>query len=414
MTTPSLMLSERSNYHHLVLDIGWFAIALAATSRFMQFYAIRMGADAIALNLLTALPAIVLVFSTSLSIWWRSRYEDSVHALSLPSLGYRFIFLLPAFAPFFPIEWRVLWLILSAVLPALVQGMANTIFLVVMRETVSHEQIPSLLARRQFALNIMLLIGVFGFGFLLETLPFPINYQVMFVCAFIFGLVSQWHLTRLQSIVPPHKTKRVEKGAFKRLLKTDEFQSVVLVTMLSYVGYFSVFAVLPLFLERQLGADEGYVALFGVFELIAGAGITLLLDPILRRLGSRTTIAISMFITALAAVAIALAPTLNMALIGALLTGIGWNANNVGIFRFFTERTSANDMSASTIFHQIIFLAMFIGPMLGNVIAMTGISLSGILLIGAILRVLAAIFTHFGLRLFGKRVVRPIAHVESA
>ncbi len=101
MTTYSTPL-ERSNYQHLVLDIGWFAIALAATSRFMQFYAIRMGADAVALGLMTALPAIILVFSTSLSAWWRSHFNDSVRAIMLPSLGFRFIFLLPAFAPFFP------------------------------------------------------------------------------------------------------------------------------------------------------------------------------------------------------------------------------------------------------------------------------------------------------------------------
>ena len=105
---------EQSNYTHLVLDIGWFAIALASTSRFLQFYAIRMGADAFSLGLMAALPAIILVFSTSLSAWWRSHFEDSVHAIWLPSMGYRFIFLLPAFTPFFPIEWRVLWLILAA------------------------------------------------------------------------------------------------------------------------------------------------------------------------------------------------------------------------------------------------------------------------------------------------------------
>jgi len=406
MTTYSTPI-ERSNYHHLVYDIGWFAIALASTSRFMQFYAIRMGADAIALNLITALPAIILVFSTGWSAWWRSRYENSVNAIWLPSFGFRFIFLLPAFAPFLPIEWRVLWLILSAALPALAQGMSNTIFVVMMRETVTHERIPSLLARRQFALNIMLLCGVVGFGILLEVLPFPINYQVMFVIAFIFAMASQWHLGKLNSIVPPHKPKQAEKGSFKRLMKTDAFQSVAFTAMLSFVGYFSIFAVIPLFLERQLGADEGYMALFGMAELIAGAGITLILEPVLRRIGSRNTIAISMFITALAAVMIAFAPTLEMALIGAALTGIGWNANNVATLRFFTERTKANDMGASTAYHQIIFISMFIGPMVGSLIAGMGVSLIGIIFFGAFLRVAASVLAYFGLSIFGKKRVLP-------
>ncbi|GAB5494073.1 MAG: MFS transporter [Phototrophicaceae bacterium] len=398
---------ERANYTHLVFDIGWFAIALASTSRFLHFYAIRMGADAVALGLMAALPAIVLVFSTSLSAWWRSRYEDSVHAIWLPSMGYRFIFLLPAFTPFFPIEWRVLWLILAAVLPAFTQGISNTIFVIMMRETVSHERLPSLLAKRQFALNIMLLIGVLGFGFLLEVLPFPLNYQVMFVLAFIFALASQWHLGKLNVIVPPHKPKKGDKVQLKQLLKTDSFQSIAFVTLLSYVGFFSIFAIIPLFLERQLGADEGYIAIFGAIELIAGAGIMLVLEPIMRRLGSRKTISLSIFITGLAALAIALAPTLEVALIGAALTGAGWNANNVAGLRFFTERTSANDMGATTAYYEIIFIAMFVGPMLGSSIAGLGVPLIGVILIGAIMRIVAALFSHYGLSIFGKTRVRP-------
>ncbi|MEO1289032.1 MAG: hypothetical protein AAFV93_14810, partial [Chloroflexota bacterium] len=183
-------VSVRANYQHLIWDIGWFGIALAATSRFMQFYAIRMGADAFELNLLTALPAIVLVFSTAMSAWWRSYFTNSVKAVQIPSFVFRLVFLLPAFAPFFPLEWRVLWLILSAAIPAMMQGMSNAIFVVMMRETISDDRIASLLARRQFVLNVMVLLGVLGFGVLLESLLFPLNYQVMFVIAFGFALLS--------------------------------------------------------------------------------------------------------------------------------------------------------------------------------------------------------------------------------
>ncbi|MEM9953760.1 MAG: MFS transporter [Chloroflexota bacterium] len=405
-------VSVRANYQHLIWDIGWFGIALAATSRFMQFYAIRMGADAFELNLLTALPAIVLVFSTAMSAWWRSYFTNSVKAVQIPSFVFRLVFLLPAFAPFFPLEWRVLWLILSAAIPAMMQGMSNAIFVVMMRETISDDRIASLLARRQFVLNVMVLLGVLGFGVLLESLLFPLNYQVMFVIAFGFALLSQWHLTRLKPIVPAHKPKRREKGSLKRLLKTDEFQSVAYITLLTFVGYFSVFALIPLFLERNLGADEGYIALFGMIELIAGASIMLILEPIIRGLGSRRTIALSMFVTALASLAIAIAPSLELALIGAALTGIGWNAASVAILRYFTERTSADDMAASTAYHEIMFISMFIGPMLGNLVAATGLSLAGILLFGAMLRLLSAILTEYGLRIFGKPLVRPLVRVQ--
>lgn len=404
---------ERSNYYHLVMDIGWFAIALAATSRYLQFYAIRMGADALELGLMSALPAICLIFSTSLSAWWRDRYSDSIHALWWPSVGYRFIFLLPAFAPFFPIQWRVLWLILAAILPALTQGMSNTIFVVMMRETVSNDAIPSLLARRQFTLNAMLLVGVVGFGILLEILPFPLNYQVMFVLAFIFSMVSQWHLGKLDSLVPPSKPKRKMHQTVRQLLKQNRFQSIAYVTSLSFVGFFSIFAIIPLFLEQSLGADEGYIALYGSAELIAGAAMMFILEPLLRKWGSRTIIACSMFGTGLAALIIALAPSLAIALIGAALTGACWNANNVATLRYFTERTTADDMNASMAYHEIVFAAMFIGPLLGSGLASIGLPLTSVLIIGAMLRLAAAILTHFGLAVFGKSIVRPIGHIHA-
>src|SRR5690606_9995433 len=134
---------------------------------------------------------------------------------------------------------------------------------------------------------------------------------------------------------------------------------------------------------------------------------TLILEPILRRLGSRNTISLSMLITGLAAIVIALAPTLEFALIGAVLTGAGWNANNVAVLRFFTERTSANDINATTAYHEIIFVAMFLGPMLGSFVAGIGIPLVGVILWGAVMRILASLLVHYGLSIFGKARVRP-------
>ena len=59
------------------------------------------------------------------------------------------------------------------------------------------------------------------------------------------------------------------------------------------------------------------------------------------------------------------------------------------------------------IYYEIIFIAMFVGPMFGSLIASLGVPLVGVLLIGAGMRLVASLFSHYGLSIFGKARVRP-------
>ncbi len=113
------------------MDIAWFGLAAAATSRFLSVYAIRLGATPADLGWISSLPALILLGSASASAWWRRRYGDAVRAMFWPGLLMRFLFLLPALAPFLPVRWQPLWLILSVAIPAIPQGVANVAFTVV-------------------------------------------------------------------------------------------------------------------------------------------------------------------------------------------------------------------------------------------------------------------------------------------
>src|SRR3954468_24779034 len=103
---------ERANFNHLVGDIAWYGLPLAATTRFLSVYAIRLGAGAMELGLISALPALIVVITVSLGGWWTRRYPTAVQSLFWPALGQRLAFLLPFFAPFLPLQWQPLWLVL--------------------------------------------------------------------------------------------------------------------------------------------------------------------------------------------------------------------------------------------------------------------------------------------------------------
>lgn len=410
-------LPVRANYHHLVMDIAWFGIALAATQRFLQFFALKMGATPLELGWITSIPAVVLIVAVSLSQWWRNRYSDSIGAVWLPSIVFRLVFLLPAFAPFFPPEWRMAWIIFAATLPAVGQGVASAVFAIMMREAIPQDQLPPLLTHRHRALNIAITLGAIGFGIMLEYVPFPLNYQLMFVLAFGASMVSQWHIGKIKvqgmlSYPAPASAPSKPKRSLKALLREDNFQSVAFVTFVSYVAFHLIFSVIPLHLEQDLKATEGFMGIFGAVEVASAFGITFVLNRLIARFGNRAVVAGALVMNGLAALVIALAPSLEWTLLSAALTGASWSAIGVCVFGFFAERTATDDMQASIVFHQIAFLAIFIGPMLGSMLVSGGMSVVNVLLLGAFVRFLGGWLTYLGLSVFGKRRIEPIYELQ--
>lgn len=414
--------TENANYYHLVMDIAWFGLGLAATSRFMQFYAIRLGASPIELGLIASLPSLVLVFATYFGLWWRGRFQTSLDAVWWPSIGFRMVFLLPIFAPFFPENLRIFWLVLAVSLPALAQGIASSIFLVMVRETITQERLAKLYARRQVAVNVAIMVSAMGFGLILEIFSFPGNYQLMFLLAFAFAMMSQWHLGRLHVLHEPdhdheplpHPHIESPLRVVRTALSNVRFQAVAWITVVSHVAFFSIFSVVPLHLERDLGATESFMAAFSVAELISGAFSAMLVGRIISKVGARVVVAVAMAITALAALAIAIAPTLPLTLVGAALTGAGWSAASLGVLSFLTERTDADDLHAPIVWHQILFLATFIGPLLGSGLVQAGAPIVVVILGGAGLRLVSAYLSHRGLSIFpGRQRVEPVRELRT-
>ncbi len=397
-----MSLTERSNFNHLVMDIAWFGLAMAATSRFLSVFAIRLGADANDLGLMSSLPNLVLIISSSLAVWWRLRYETSKRALNLPGVGFRMVFLLPALTPFMPGPLQIPWLILSVTLPAVPQGIAGAVFLTLMRESVSTDKMTALTSRRQVGLNAGVAIGALGFGILLESLPFPLNYQLMFVMAFVFALMSHWHVLRVKILYPsqmekpqpaPHMRLPVlKRGDGVALWKTPTFRVVLMCVFLLHFAFFTTVAIVPLHLVENLNASEAFIAAFGMVELLAGMLIATQTDKIARFIGERGLMSAGMMGTALAAATIALAPRAELTLISAAISGASWTAAVVGLYSFFYAKTPPEHITrASIVQQQLAGLGLFVGPLLGSTLVSVGATLVTAILVGAAVRLIAGV-----------------------
>lgn len=387
---------ERTNYYKLVVEVAWFGLAVAATSRFLSVYAIRLGATPVDLGWMTSLPFVVLLVSTTLTTWWRGKYADSIHAIYWPSLCFRLVFLLPAFTPFFPAHLQPFWLILSASLPALPQGVSTTLFVGMLREAVSQDKLVRLASARNLWMNVMIALAALGFGFWLEQAPFPLNYQVMFLAAFGLALVSHWFVMRIKVNPAPVARQQAARVAFKpnlEPLRSPMFSRAVITGVIIHIGFMSIVPVTPLHLVENLGATEGFMALFGIAELTAAALVCIFTNRLSARIGNRKMVGVAMFGTMIAAMIFATAQGLPVTLIGAAFSGASWTTAAIGLYGLFTEGTRdvpTEQMTRyTTLYHQIVYLSAFVGPMIGSNLANSGASLVMVMLVGALLRFMA-------------------------
>ncbi len=387
---------ERANFNHLVRDMAWFGLALAATSRFLSIYAIRLGATPLELGLIASLPAIVLLFSSGLGGWWMRRVNHHpVKALFLPGIGFRFLFLLPALAPFLPPDWQPAWLIASVAVPAIPQGIASVAFMVLMRQAIEDRFMSRLISRRMVVLNVTVGAAALAFGFWLEQMPFPVNYQAMFVLAFVFALMSERNCLKIRCILPvkPDSAKATGDSPWR----SPRFLRVVFVIMVSHIAFTSILPITPLRMMHDLGATEGFMALFGLAELVAGAMISLVTSRVVGRIGNQAMIGLAMIGTAVAALVLALAPSLPITLVAAAISGASWTAATTGVFGLFMQSAPAESMTRySVAYQQMVGLALFAGPMIGSTLVNSGAQVVIVVLMGAALRLVAGAMIEYG------------------
>lgn len=407
-TIPYSRPIEDANYSHLVFDIAWFGIALAASSRFMTVFAIRLGASPTQIGLLSAIPPLVLLLTTGYGATWRKRYSDIAQAVFWPSFFFRFIFLLPVFTPFLPKDLQPWWLIASICLPALPQGVGAGLFISLMRESVPQERMTPLHSRRMMAMNIMVGIAALVFGLWLKTVPFPYNYQSMFLVAYAAALVSLWHVAQVHPLekAAPARVINLEKAEAPSQTQLKpialkpwqmaKFRQVGLLAFLSFGVFFAFVPLVPMHLMEDLGADETFMAYFAIIELGSAAMAASRASGWVRQFGSRNVVGVALTVTGLASALIAFSPTIWISLIPAGLLGAAWVTCDISLMDYFTRNTPGEDVRYSSAYQQVISLGMFIGPLVTTQLVEYGVSIVAVLVVGGILRVAAAAFSFWG------------------
>jgi hypothetical protein len=132
------------------------------------------------------------------------------------------------------------------------------------------------MGRRWAIMGLTTAITVALIGQLLDRLPFPANYQLIFVCFSIAGLVSYWFSSKFR--VPEHAPERRAPGGprFGRLrdtIRTIRAEPAFLhysVRQLVYVvGTRFAVPLIPLYYVREVGAPDAWIGIIATGQSLA-------------------------------------------------------------------------------------------------------------------------------------------------
>jgi hypothetical protein len=421
MDFPALTAVTRRNFLHLYADSFWYGVQSGSHLAFLAIFAARLGASSFEISLLTAGPALVnFAFSLPTGRWLQGR--DVIPATFWASVAHRLFIL--ALIPL-PLWWSNSVQIWGVVLITLVMAIPATLLSIgfnAMFAELTPPDFRSLVVGRRNAILALSLTGtVLGCGLLLDRLPFPLNYQLVFSLGALGAGMSTLHLGLLRA-PDGHAPLRVNRllgdwalpgmrrvgdalrtgvglrfllrrpGAGLRLdLIRGRTGRFMLAFLIFYIFQTFPAPLFPLVTVRVLKLTDGQISLgSGIFYLVMLL-FSLQLARLTRRWGHHRMLAISAMLYSLYPLLLGLARQVEAYWVASAVGGAVWALLNAALLNRLMEITPEYDRPAYMALHNLalnggILLGSLSGPALGELLG-----LQEAVLIGAGLRFAAGL-----------------------
>ena len=272
-TIPS---DYRSNFLHLYMDIAWFGVLSGSAINFLNIYATRIGATAFQIGLIGAMSAIVNLFLAIQAGRWLQTHNVG-RAIFWSSVFYRIGFFAFIFLPWLPSESSQIWtIIIVTFLMAIPLTPLGVGFNALFAEAVPVEYRAQVAAVRNVMLSITFMVTSLVSGAILEQLPFPTGYQIVFGIGSIGAAMSSYHLffvRPLKTDAPPLPALPTPGPVFLRpyarslatVLRLDiwstPFRRVLLALFAFHLTQFIAIPLFPLYNVRVLELNDSHLGI---------------------------------------------------------------------------------------------------------------------------------------------------------
>ena len=371
---------EDRNVRRLMLHTALFGVVNGGVLTFLPVLLARLGASAVAISLLTSLPALITIGfaipSGTIVSRWVHPGKMSARCFYLLRLSYPFIaaaaLLDPRVAP---------WLIVGIWgLTAIPGTLGNTAFYDVLAESIPASRRAAVNGVRWALLFLISAISVSAFGQLLTRVLWPYNYLALFAISFVVGMASIHIYSRLE--IPPRPVRPISHERLPWRTRLADllvpfragagFGAFSLVTLAMRIGYFLPAGLFSLFLVNTLQVSDAWIGGRTTIESVSMTVGYFFWGRMANRAGKRRMLVLLGIAVAMSFCLIALAsPTrLYLMYLSALLVGFFVSAGDVSLFEWLLDIMPPDDRPRYVAMNTLLMnLVAFGAPMLGAAIA---------------------------------------------
>ncbi len=270
----SLSELERKNYRNVQIDAIGVGLANAA-SPFLPVFLTHLNASSFQVGLLSSMPAITgLILSIPLGRFLQ-RQPNIVRWFSIARLSVIACYALTGIASIFLPNQAVVIAILGVwAIATIPQTVVSITFSVVMNAVAGPTGRFELMTRRWSVLGITTTICVLSIGQLLDTIVFPLNYQIMFIFLSLGGLISYYfssHINIPFSIQPGlsygKRSLKSQIIEYKQLIFSEKpYLSFIVKRFIFLTGTALATPLIPLYLVRVVHATDGWISIINTVQ----------------------------------------------------------------------------------------------------------------------------------------------------
>jgi len=367
------------NIVHFTIDTALQGLMMGGIFGFISVFAVRLGASNFMVSLLTSLPALVMAVSSIPAGRIVERQRDLVRYTNRVRISHRAFFLLIAILPFFVDKGLVEIIVLIWAIKSIPATLLESSWMAVVAEVIPPERRARVNGMRWAILSVVTAISTATFGYVLDRLPFPLNYQIVFFVSFVGGMAGIYFFgqLRIPENIPPERKKAGENiapqrraRAYLHAMNVPNFVRYEIGATVLRFGVNLPSALYTIYWIRNLGASDlwiGWQATVGKLALIVGY---IVWGRLISRKGYRAPLLICATLLGLYPVLTGLAPDQLWLPIIAIVQGFFTTGVDIAFFDTLlavspTERRPSfialNTMLAS--------LTIFVAPLVGNFLA---------------------------------------------
>jgi MFS family permease len=212
-----LPLQDR-NILYFSIDTALQGLMMGGIFTFISVFVVRLGASTLMTSLITSLPAVVLMVFSIPAGQFVQRRRNLIRLTNVVRIFHRGSFLLVALLPFLMRDYLVEVIVAIWAIKSIASALLEASWTAVVVDVIPPTRRARVNGIRWALLSLVTAGAVAVFGYLLDRLPFPLSYQVVFLISFLGGLAGMRFFAQMQ--VPenvPVEKRRHQKRTLAHL-----------------------------------------------------------------------------------------------------------------------------------------------------------------------------------------------------